>query len=115
MPFHGGGRKRYRFWQGAREGKAGRGPATTVFQHLVYVSAARRGWAFQYFPKGGEGFGGEGFCGDSAHGVAFGLIPATKAAPRAPVQPVFLPVFCAEFAPHRAIWWPALGVVNLTP
>jgi hypothetical protein len=43
------------------------------------------------------------------------LIPATKAAPRAPVQPVSLPVFCAEFAPHRAIWWRALAVVNLAP
>jgi hypothetical protein len=47
--------------------------------------------------------------------MAFGLIPATKAAPRAPVQPVFLPVFCAEFALSRAIWWRALGVVNLAP
>jgi hypothetical protein len=47
--------------------------------------------------------------------MAFDLIPATKAVPRAPVQPVFLPVFCAEFALSRAIWWPAPGVVNLAP
>ena len=115
MPFHSGGRERYRFRQGARKRKTGAGPAPAVFQHLVYVSAARRGWAFQHLPKGGEGFGGEGFCGDSAHGMAFGLIPATKAAPRAPVQSGNLPVFCAEFAPHRAIWWRALAVVNLAP
>jgi hypothetical protein len=43
------------------------------------------------------------------------LLPATKAAPRAPVQPVSLPVFCALFALPCAIWWPALGVVNLVP
>jgi hypothetical protein len=47
--------------------------------------------------------------------MAFGLIPATKAARRAPVQPIFLPVFCAKHARHRAIWWRALGVVNLAP
>jgi hypothetical protein len=43
------------------------------------------------------------------------LIYATKAVPRAPVQPGNLPVFCAEFACARAIWWRALGVFNLTP
>ena len=115
MPFHGGGRERYRFRQGAREGKAGRRTAAAVFQQFVYVSAPGRGRAFQHLPKGGEGFGGEGFCGDAAHWMAFGLIPATKAAPCAPVQPVSLPVFCAEFALSRAIWWPALAVVNLVP
>jgi len=47
--------------------------------------------------------------------MAFGLIPATKAVQRAPVQPVSLPVFCADFALSRAIWWRALAVVNLTP
>jgi hypothetical protein len=47
--------------------------------------------------------------------MTFGLINATKAAPRAPVQPGNLPVFCAKFAPSRAIWWRALGVVNLAP
>ena len=80
MPFHGGGRERYRFRQRPREGKAGRCPATTVFQHLVYVGAARRGWAFQHLPKGGEGFGGERFGGDAAHGVAFNVLATTKAA-----------------------------------
>ena len=80
MPFHGGGRERYRFRQGAREGKAGAGPATAVFQQFVYVSPAWRRWAFQYLPKGGEGFGGEGFGGDVAHGVAFNVLATTKAA-----------------------------------
>jgi hypothetical protein len=47
--------------------------------------------------------------------MAFGLIPATKAVPHAPVQPVLLPVFCAELASRRAIWWRALGVVNFAP
>ena len=80
MPFHGGGREGHRFRQGAREGKAGRRPATTVFQRLVYISAAWRGWAFQHLPKGGEGFGGERFGGDAAHGVAFNVLATTKAA-----------------------------------
>ena len=115
MPLHGGGCERRRFRHGAREGKAGCRAASAIFQHLVYVSAAWRGGAFQHLAKGGEGFGGEGFSGDAAHGMTFGLIPATKAAPRAPVQSRNLPVFCAKFALSRAIWWRALGVVNLTP
>lgn len=107
MPFHGGGCERYRFRQGAREGKAGRRTATAIFQHLIYVSAARRGGAFQHLPKGGESCGGEGFSSDAAHGVASGLIHATKAAPRAPVQPTRLPEIYAKKcpAPRHLVTW----------
>jgi hypothetical protein len=69
----------------------------------------------QHFPERGKGFGGQGFGGDAAHGVAFGLMCATKAALGAPVQPAFLPDFCAGIACARGIWRRGLGVVNLAP
>ena len=96
----------------AREGKAGRGTTSTIFQHFVYVGAARRGGAFQHLPKGGEGFGGERFSGDAAHGLGSCVVPATKALRHVPVQPVFLPGNYAVIALYRAIWWPAPRMVK---